>query len=190
MTEVRSGSRGASNAALSVRVAALAEDSERVWKELGSIRDRMATADDITILSGELRTLSKQVSDAVKPQWTTLIGFSGIVLTLVGGFWFAGIQPIKETITIQNADIKSVASVQKEDTKELRDKMSQDQRNVYNELLRRNELFPTQSEYKEFKLRYESDQQHRKSAVQHIELMFQRTIDDLNKRIDGLMRVK
>ena len=113
--------------ALDARVTSLSEGQAHLWEEVHNVRGSMATKDDMALVAAEVRGLSKQVAEATKPQWTTLIGFSGIVLTLIGGFWFAGIQPVKETLSRHEVNFD----------------------NVRIELNSRRNEFPSQFEYKE-----------------------------------------
>lgn len=80
----------ASNAALTVRVDSLQADISRV-------------GNDVRSLSSKIDLISRPAT----PQYTTWIAASGLIISLMVGFFTLGISPIKEAIAKNDGDLRA-----------------------------------------------------------------------------------
>lgn len=86
------------------RYVQLGERVENQARQIADIDVRMRQG--FTEIGSQIRTLSDDVRGGAKTPWPIIIGFSSVVITILGGLGYLALQPIKDNIAQIREDAK------------------------------------------------------------------------------------
>lgn len=139
-----------------VQLAGLSARQKALDQDLGDVRQAVVNLG--TRIESLATTINAKLDDRFRPQWQTYIAGAIALGGFAAMFWTAGISPIKDTLSLHVIEMNEIKSSAREHD-----------RADAAILERRNELFVTQREHIEFKLRMDERATRQRERIDRLD---------------------